>query len=389
MDRREQFFKALEATFGPRNLISSKFGTNSFGDIADKLSLSKSLMTKLVAGTATEGMYQRCLKNIERINRQNQTNQEITELKEKLVRSAQSKKSIYKYVPIALAILLLIGFAIWKQSQGDESPMSVANSDISKSSSDFLANFFEPPFETPHFLPYVPSDKVQDYCPCSAFEGQWELEKPYVIPVPDREPGLYYLANESSVRLKCALTESGEMKGRVMHGFEVMTHKVLLDIEREPLIPRLFDPGLGQFTSAYYDQNYADSSRFVCIAEISSFFYNRLTFDEDRITRIGEPCGRTANYVNSELVHKYQVNVDHILNNVVGDMIKVKCNEIANPYCNPNSLREGESTLDFACEFDIKTENLGIGGMYPYRKSYKLVNQNYSENVLCNCESSL
>jgi len=69
-------------------------------------------------------------------------------------------------------------------------------------------------------------------------------------------------------------------------------------------------------------------------------------------------------------------------------MTKTRCGEIPNAFCNPNTLVEGESQMDFTCDFFINTENLGIGGTYPYTKSIRLISQHYSDNLLCSCEEA-
>ena len=47
---------------------------------------------------------------------------------------------------------------------------------------------------------------------------------------------------------------------------------------------------------------------------------------------------------------------------------------------------EKQSVINFDCLYTIKTENLGIGGGYPYRKGYRLEKQNYSDNLTCGCK---
>jgi hypothetical protein len=67
------------------------------------------------------------------------------------------------------------------------------------------------------------------------------------------------------------------------------------------------------------------------------------------------------------LIKKYDINIDYILNEVISDLTKTKCNSIANKYSNPNNLKE-HSTLSFDCTYSIDLENLGLGGGYPYTK---------------------
>ena len=53
----EQFIAKLEAHYGPWERMTSRFGNAPFGEIAKDLSISASKFTKLIYGSATEGMY--------------------------------------------------------------------------------------------------------------------------------------------------------------------------------------------------------------------------------------------------------------------------------------------------------------------------------------------
>lgn len=108
---------------------------------------------------------------------------------------------------------------------------------------------------------------------------------------------------------------------------------------------------------------------------------------DETIQRVGEPCGRYANILAPEIAEEFQIDVDQILNDVIGDMTSVSCQSADNHFCNPNDLVQGESVVEFNCIFSIQSENLGFGGGYPYIKGYKLVEQNYSSNLLCQCNS--
>jgi len=57
-----------------------------------------------------------------------------------------------------------------------------------------------------------------------------------------------------------------------------------------------------------------------------------------------------------------------------------------NAFCAPNTLEESESVISFDCLYTIQSENLGIGGGYPYRKGYCLEEQSYSDNLTCSCD---
>jgi len=378
MDLKNKLLSELEITYGIRNPNTSRFGSTSLGEIADQLCLSNSLLTKLLSGTATEGMYERSLKNLERINQTNRLEQENSNLKEEI---KGKNKSWLLLIPLA-GLLLLVSYHFYRSVPENSNGIKEDN-DIKE---HFLSEFFNPDFEVPYFLPYVPSDKVQDFCPCSAYEGDWVLNKSYTIPIPFNQPGLFYVARSSEIKLKCSSSETDELKGKKMHGFEMMNHEFWMDSQHEPLVPRFFDPNKKQFTKDYFNIDFESNPRYEKVANITSFFYNQIFINNDRIIREGEPAGRYANNLNQEAISKYKIDIKEILNHVVGDMIKVECLDIPNPYCNPNELVEGESLLEFKCNFSISTENLGIGGNYPYTKGFKLVDQHYSQNLLCNCK---
>ncbi len=60
----EKFTVALESTFGVWDKNGARFGNLSYGDIADKLCISGSQFSKLLYGSATNGMYERSIRNI-------------------------------------------------------------------------------------------------------------------------------------------------------------------------------------------------------------------------------------------------------------------------------------------------------------------------------------
>ncbi len=379
LDLREILLLKLEEIYGKRNPITSKFGHTTLGEIADQLCLSNSLITKLISGTATQGMYERSIKNLNRIQEAKELNIKNQKLQNSL--EAQSPSGHLNRVLLGVVLFLLSALAIlWNSARNSKGDDIMGYKDFS------FDVFFNPDFENPNFLPYVPSNKVQEYCPCSGYEGDWELVKPYTIPIPFKKPGLYYVARSSDVKLKCASSVENERKGKVMHGFEIMKHELWMDSEHEPLVPKYFNSTKKQYTKEFYNLNFMNNQRYDKVAEFNSFFYNHIEISRSKIMRKGEPTGRYTTYINEEAVEKYKIDLKEILNHVVGDMIMTSCREIPNPYCNPNSLKEGESTLEFNCEFSIATENLGYGGNYPYVKGYRLINQHYSNNLLCSCD---
>jgi hypothetical protein len=231
--------------------------------------------------------------------------------------------------------------------------------------------------------------EVQDYCPCSAYEGEWSLPQPYKLPLPgSRRPGLYSLAKSADVRMKCSRYDTaGVGKGQVLTAYEYLVNEIWLDTKMTPLSPQYFDEDALVFTPEFDALNFADNPQFKKVATIHSFFTDRFIIHEDSIIRQGEPCGRYASEVDKQLAAENEIDIKYILQNVLGDMTTTRCSATANPFCDPNDLREGESTIVFDCIYTINNENLGIGGGYPYQKGYRLEHQNYADNLICNiCE---
>jgi hypothetical protein len=65
---------------------------------------------------------------------------------------------------------------------------------------------------------------------------------------------------------------------------------------------------------------------------IKSFYLDEFTITTDSINRKGQASGRYIDFINQSLAKKYDINIDYILNEVISDLTKTKCNSIANKY---------------------------------------------------------
>ncbi|MEL7531034.1 MAG: hypothetical protein AAFN10_06990 [Bacteroidota bacterium] len=74
------------------------------------------------------------------------------------------------------------------------------------------------------------------------------------------------------------------------------------------------------------------------------------------------------------------------MEHVVSNLTTTDCAPADNPFCDPNDLQEGISRFSFDCIYTIRSENMGIGGGYPYQKGYRLKKQIYADNLTCKCE---
>ncbi|MCB0638142.1 MAG: hypothetical protein KDC54_16045 [Lewinella sp.] len=390
-DFKEKFIAKLEEKYGPWDKTTSGFGATSFGTISRDLSISASQFSKLIYGTATEGMYQRSIENINRLilresiasrleealNNQDRLEQDLATAR---YTNRRNRALLIWYVIIALVLGAAAALTL-----RDGGPREAA---ATLAPGHPLDHFFDQDFNANFDSPYLDIAEVQDFCPCSAYEGAWSLSAPYKLPLPgSRRPGLYYLAKSADVRMKCSRYDTvGVGKGRVLSAYEFLVNEIWLDMRMTPLVPRYFDQDNKTFTPEFEALRFEENSDFRKLATIHSFFTDRFEIYPDSIVRKGEPCGRFAYDVDQELAAEYEIDVRYILTNVLGDLTATQCSATANPFCNPNDLREGESVFTFDCNYTIGNENLGIGG-YPYQKGYRLEQQHYADNLLCNCPS--
>ncbi|NRB63644.1 MAG: hypothetical protein HRU40_11585, partial [Saprospiraceae bacterium] len=198
-----------------------------------------------------------------------------------------------------------------------------------------LSPFFDQEYTATFNSPYLDISEVQNFCPASAYEGVWSLDRSYKLPLPgSKRPGLYYYGKSADVRMKVARYDPDpELQGHLLSGYEYLVNEIWVDTEMMPLSPTYFETDLNQYTEA--------------------FFVDRFEIDSDTIKRYGQPAGRYAVDVDQELADQFEVDVKYILEDVIGALTTPSCNAILTPYPNPNDLVEGESILRFDCRFTI------------------------------------
>ncbi|MEL6943066.1 MAG: hypothetical protein AAFO82_10390, partial [Bacteroidota bacterium] len=314
----QNFIDKLIERYGAWQKETASFGRSSYGVIADDLCISSSQFSKLISDTATEGMYIRSIKNIEQLQRASEVLQEKEALQLAYQELEQStKQPIFKgrsvLIIAALTALLATGLWYWVLPYFS-SKSSKENLNTNTITSTYpLSTFFDGDFKADYVSPYMNEQEVLEYCPCSAYEGIWELESEYKIPIPARRPGVYYVAKSADTRIKCMRTAKGEQKGRIMLGFEHLQHEVWVDKNRTPLSSKYFDADTKTYTEAFANLKFEGNPQFEKIANIHSFFFDEFTVFPDRIERKGEPCGRYADIINEELANKYEIDLKHIL----------------------------------------------------------------------------
>lgn len=388
---RDQFIGKLEEQYGLWEKETSRFGNATYGKITKDLCISASQFSKLIYGNGTEGMYLRSIRNIERLSEAQQTEAERDELREKWTvererahrleaRRRQGRSRTILYVALALLAGSLGAYLLTRPAAGS------ATAELAFDQHPLLP-YFDQQFGADYDSPYLKVSEVQAYCPCSGFEGKWSLSEPYKLPLPgSRRPGVYYLAKSADVRMKCSKSDTLAVgKGRVLTAFEYLVNEIWVDLEQTPLSPTYFDKENKRYTPEFAALTFADNPQFKKVATIHSFFIDKFEIYPDSIVRKGEPVGRIARDVDGVLAARYEIDLRHTLRNVLGNLTKTDCRAAPNPACDPNDLKEGASEIAFECVYTINSENLGIGGGYPYRKGYRLEKQSYSDNLMCAC----
>lgn len=387
---KDQFIAHLEEKYGSWDVITSRFGSTSFGAISQDLSISASQFSKLISGTATEGMYQRSIENINRIIQRESMARELVQTQAEyqatrtqlaqLQRKNQLRKQLVLISSLSAIVLAALTLYFGVKAYAD-------HKDTSPATSHPLSAFFDRDLQIDANSPYVDLSQVQAFCPGSAYEGSWSLHKPYKLPIPSSKPGLYYYAKSADVRMKCRHYDTDSLgKGRVVMGYEALINEIWVDTKMTPLSPTYFDKRTKTFTPAFDSLSFEDNPQFRKVATIHSFFIDKFELKGDSVIRKGEPCGRYAANVDEELVAQYAIDLKYILEQVLGDLTTTHCAATFNPYCDPNTLQETESVLTFDCIYTIGSENLGMGGGYPYQKGYRLEQQHYADNLTCDCE---
>ena len=377
---RKKFITLLEKRYGPWDRNKALFGNIPYGRIAKDLSISSSQFSKLLYGSATEGMYERTLDNINRLI-------EHENLKHSYQRVQQNLKNTNRVVVPRLIIIAFITFLL-----GGMASLFFFNKNEIHTSYNIhpLEHYFNLNSDEFFDSPYLNENDVSDFCPCSGFEGRWKMVDQFKLPLPGtKKPGLFYKAKSSDLVFRCTnLLDPYVKKGNAIIGYEHLISEIWIDIERESLVPRFFDIETKRFTKEFDNISFETLSNFKKVADLSAFNVNIFEINGDSIYRKAELSGRYAIDINETLTERYNIDIDHITKNILGDLTKTNCEVTYNPYCNPNDLEEG-SVISFDCNYTIGEENLGLKGGYPYTKGFKLIEQVYSDYIACSCQENL
>jgi hypothetical protein len=375
------FVTLLEKKYGDWNKNKALFGSTQYGKIASDLSISSSLFSKLLYGSATSGMYERTLNNINRLIQRESIEKAFNDTQ--IILRNNKKRTKIKLL-IASTLFLTLGIVI---------TLIFGKDNASKINSEYnshpLEEYFYPNDKQSFDSPFLSNSDVLNNCPCIGFEGRWVLSKPFKLPLPgSKKPGLYYQAKSADLILRCTnLFDDYINKGKAIIGYEHLKSELWIDSKQQQIVPKFFILESKTFTMEFDKLEFENNKRFIKIADLSAFNVNMFEINGDSISRKAELSGRLSINVNEKLAEKYQIDVNYIVKNILGDLTKANCETIFNPYCNPNDLSIG-SILSFNCIYNINEENLGLQGGYPYTKTFSFSNQEFSDYVACDCEDS-
>ena len=372
------FISSLEKKYGPWKRSKALFGSSAYGKIASDLSISNSQFSKLLYGTGTKGMYERTLENVNRLVERQAIESAYAKSQKSL-----SKSDINNRKKILLFSLIFFFLGIFFSYYFKLINASSIEAPYSKHPLD---HYFYPASEKYFDSPFLNNSDILDNCPCVGFEGRWTLYESFKFPLPGiKKPGLYYQGKSADLILRCTnLFDSHINKGNALMGYEHLKSEIWIDTKQENLVPIYFNTKQKKLTNRFNELTFENDKRFVKIADLIGFNVNMFEINGDSITRRAELSGRVSLDVNDELAQKYNIDVEYITKNVLGDLTKTKCETIFNPYCDPNNLTEG-SQLSYSCTYKIEEENLGLKGGYPYTKTFALKSKVYSDYIFCEC----
>lgn len=357
----------LESLFGSFDEEHKKFTKAPNSEIARELGYSDAQFSRLINQNATEGEYQRANKTVERIL-------SLIELEERLKKvgvnpkqalASPKKRVIFLIVGLIIGSLLSYScYVIFYQTN----PMPMEKYDMLKWS-----------FETSDIKPYVKLKDLPDDCnyPCYKYQGKWQLDKTYKLPVFTERNGFHYLAKEVILYNRCMDVQT--KKGNMIEGFEYQYHEIWYDKRELPIDSFLLDSKNTELSADYINSNFEKDKSFVKMAILHTFFRNEFQLDSNKVLRSGKVIGREIEFVDKEqLLDKLssEEQVEEIVKELNAIIIKrmedfskpISCSIANLPQVDFHNLTQGD-LMSFDCQ--LTTDRLSLD----YTKTYRFTDQ--------------
>lgn len=359
-----EFITKLTRLYGQFDASHNRFEQASNGVIARELGYSDAQFSRLINNSATEGEYQRAIKNIDRILR-------VQELERKLDQSA-TYSGFPNVKPFAISglILLLLGGMIWGFSSND------SNNEATTALPPDRTHTLKWAFESSFINPYIKLDDLPADCdyPCYKYQGKWNLDQSYKLPFFRERNGFHYLADSIVMYARCMVEAS--TNGNWVEGYEYQHHEIWYDLREWPLDSFIMNNTLRK---SYRELNLSTDDHFIKVASVHTFFRNEFKLTDSTIVRSGKVVGRDLEFVpvqelnnfisNEQLLQGIRQELNRIINNRLKDFSRpIECRPASLIHPDFNQVKDGD-TMGFGCQFTTSRFTLD------YEKTFVLTDQ--------------
>jgi hypothetical protein len=359
-----EFTTKLTRLFGQFDASHNRFEQASNGVIARELGYSDAQFSRLVNNSATEGEYQRAIKNIDRILR-------VQELERELDKPA-TRSGFNNIKPFAISglILLFLGGIIWGVSSNG------VNSEAPPMQTPDRTHTLKWAFESSFINPYVKLNDLPADCnyPCYKYQGKWNLDKSYKLPFFRERNGFHYLADSVVMYARCMVEQSSS--GKWVEGYEYQHHEIWYDMREWPLDSFITNNTLRK---RYEELDLSEDENFIKVASVHTFFRNEFNLTDSTIVRSGKVVGRDLEFVSEKELKNYisdpqllqgiRQELNQIINNRLKDFSRpVKCRPAKLIHPDFNQVKDGD-TMGFSCQFTTSRFTVD------YEKTFVLTDQ--------------
>ncbi len=371
-DLHQIFISNLELHYGQFNEDKNKFESTSNSKIARDLCYSDSQFSRLINNTASQGEFERGIRNVQRLLNADKMQEDISKSAGVESKSMKGLSSLASWIIITLLFLLLI-FAVKflffnSTSEKDGVAENISRYDMLKWS-----------FENKYINPYVKLKELPKDCnyPCYKYQGKWKLKQEYKIPFFRERNGFHYIAKEAVMYARC-MDERNE-NGVSFEGYEYQKHEIWYDKREFPIDSFLVKGTPSQIRPEYNNSNLEEDSNFVKIAFVHTFFRSEFGLDSLKVNRTGKAIGRDIEFIDDDIILKnldsqklideLESEINAIAKNRLEDFSKpVTCEPSPVPKEDFNLVDEGDE-LSFNCQFSTGRF------LVKYHKTYVLEDQ--------------
>lgn len=343
----------LSSLYGKFDPKINRFKKSSNSEIARELGYGDAQFSRLIQMSATEREFILANQCVNRIIRINELESDLEELNSSsasgLIHLIKTRiQAFLVFVFMLISVIVILGISLF------------LNSPESKKMETKRDDMLTWVFETSFVSPYTNLDQMPDDCnyPCYKYQGRWELEHEYKLPIFRGRNGYHYLATEMNMYARCYNPE--ENKGRVFEGYEYQKHEIWYDLRELPLDSFLVNELKGKVSEHYQALQFSNYKHYVKLADIHTFFRDEFTIDSTHIYRKGKVIGRDVELIDLDVleVEIGDKNLSREIFTEINDIVINRLQDFSQPItCLPanlpkqnfNQIVDGEK-ISFNCE---------------------------------------